>query len=233
MPEDEFFASEPSTSSGVRAPGPRACIQLSGAFLADDIDRAGVFLARDPEVYAQGLQLVRVIRADVTDEDGVTIEGTAAIRPLSIATLRERLTKLVTFQKWVQREKKWIGTEPTDHLLLGLAGRGTWPGVRELVGVIEAPSIRPDGSIIQLPGYDAATGYLYAPTVAFPTVEEHPTQAAAAQALRDLCEVFAEFPFCQRAREIAEIRARRIVGPRRVAWTTIAQTADKGRARSS
>ena len=37
--------------------------------------------------------------------------------------------------------------------------------------------------------------------------------------------------FCQRAREIAEIRARRIVGPRRVAWTTIAQTADKGRAR--
>jgi len=38
---------------------------------------------------------------------------------------------------------------------------------------------------------------------------------------------------CQRAREIAEIRARRIVGPRRVAWTTIAQTADKGRARSS
>jgi hypothetical protein len=206
MPDDDFFEAA-DTSSGRRVAGPPACIQLHGEHLSDDIDKAGGFLTRDPDIYAQGPQLVRVMRAEATNDAGTLVEGTPFVRPVPLATLRERLTKLCTFQKWVQREKKWIGTEPSDHLIQGLAARGTWPGIRELVGVIESPSIRPDGSVIDAPGYDAATGYLYAPTVAFPEVPAHPQQADAAGALRDLCEVFAEFPFTSEAGRMVPIAA--------------------------
>ena len=197
----------PNGSVRKRVAAVPACIQLSGANLHEDIDKALHFLAEDPEVYAQGPQLVRVVRAAGTDEDGVTVEGTPAIRPLAIATLRERLTKRCLFQMWAHRGKKWIDTQPTDHLLQGLAARGTWPGIRELVGVIEAPSLRPDGSIIQQAGYDAATGYLYAPTVTFPAVPERPTQQDAARALAELGDVFGEFPFTSDAGRMVPIAA--------------------------
>ncbi len=38
------------------------------------------------------------------------------------------------------------------------------PNLRELRGVVHAPTLRPDGSLITTPGYDAATGLLFLPT---------------------------------------------------------------------
>jgi hypothetical protein len=63
--------------------------------------------------------------------------------------------------------------------------------VRPLTGITDAPSLRPDGSLIQVPGWDEATGYLFAPSIEFPTVPEAPTLDDARRALVVLREVFA------------------------------------------
>jgi hypothetical protein len=40
-----------------------------------------------------------------------------------------------------------------------------WPGVPRLAGVITTPTLRPDGSLIQDPGYDKATGLYFQPAI--------------------------------------------------------------------
>ncbi|WP_405101472.1 hypothetical protein [Micromonospora sp. NBC_01412] len=65
-------------------------------------------------------------------------------------------------------------TPPRDILSSVLAGK-TWPGVPPLRGIIGAPVLRRDGTLLQQPGYDPATGLYLASKVALPPVPDQPT----------------------------------------------------------
>ena len=69
----------------------------------------------------------------------------------------------------------------------------------ELTGVRESPTLRPDGSILQAPGYDRATGIFHAPRHAYPPVPEAPTRDDALAALRDLRHVVRDVRFASEA----------------------------------
>lgn len=168
--------------------------------LANVIDDAIGALKFDRGIYQRDGRLVRVLGAASTPDDAkATIpriaEGTPQVRELPIPTLRERLTRVARFEKFDGRAKRWTKSTPTDAIVQGIAARAEWDTVRELVGVIESPSMRPDGTVLDKPGYDAQTRYLYAPRTAFLPVPEKPTQADATKALLKLCDVFCDFPF--------------------------------------
>jgi hypothetical protein len=77
-----------------------------------------------------------------------------------------------------------------------ILARGTWfPGLRGLVGIVEAPTLREDGSILADPGYDEATGLLYRPSAEFPAVPESPAEDDARAGCRRLIELVDQFPF--------------------------------------
>jgi hypothetical protein len=61
--------------------------------------------------------------------------------------------------------------------------------------VTEAPTLRPDGSVIVEPGYDKATGILYCPTVEFPPIEPRPSRDRCVAAVKALLDVVSDFPF--------------------------------------
>ncbi|TDD70878.1 hypothetical protein [Actinomadura rubrisoli] len=65
-------------------------------------------------------------------------------------------------------------TPPRDILSSVLAGK-TWPGLAPLRGVIGAPVLRRDGTLLQQPGYDPATGLYLASKVVLPPVPDQPT----------------------------------------------------------
>jgi hypothetical protein len=67
--------------------------------------------------------------------------------------------------------------------------------VRLINGIIECPGLRPDGSVIDSPGWDATTGLLYIPNQQFPPIPAAPTQDDARKAARTLLELIEEFPF--------------------------------------
>ena len=52
-----------------------------------------------------------------------------------------------------------------------IAARGRW-SFPHIETVSETPTLRPDGTIIQEPGYDAATATLYLPNAEFPPVPD-------------------------------------------------------------
>jgi hypothetical protein len=68
-----------------------------------------------------------------------------------------------------------------------------------LAGLINAPTLRPDSSILEAPGYDRATGLLLdAGDACFPPVPEPPDQAAAAAPLQTFDDLVATFPLVDR-----------------------------------
>ncbi len=73
--------------------------------------------------------------------------------------------------------------------------RGSWPQLRPLEGIVESPVLRADGSVLDRPGYDPATGLLFEPNTEFQPVPDRPTGRDVEQALEALFEVVCDFPF--------------------------------------
>jgi hypothetical protein len=70
-----------------------------------------------------------------------------------------------------------------------------WNKIRPLESVTETPLLRPNGTILQEPGYDVETGILFEPAAAFQPIPEHPSRDDALGARDELLEVVCDFPF--------------------------------------
>lgn len=159
------------------------------------VDEAVRALGDDATLYQRECQLVHVVRA--IEPDGYGPAGTPQIRGVTAARLRDRLTHLRTWERFDARGKEWRATTPSRDIATMVVDRHEWPDVRPLVGVLETPSLRPDGTIIQTPGYDTATGWLYQPTCEYPRIADEPTRDDARAALRQVCEVWQDFPYAR------------------------------------
>ncbi|MDR3529795.1 MAG: bifunctional DNA primase/polymerase [Rhodopila sp.] len=71
---------------------------------------------------------------------------------------------------------------------------GSWQ-LRELRGVLSAPTLRSDGSWLSSPGYDAATGLILDMSGAAVPIIENPGKHDAQAALRLILDLFRESPF--------------------------------------
>jgi acyl-CoA reductase-like NAD-dependent aldehyde dehydrogenase len=89
--------------------------------------------------------------------------------------------------------------------------RGSWP-VRRIEGIVMAPVLRPDGSVLQTPGYDEQTRLVYVPGREYPAVPDRPTKDDALDAAARLIEVvkvvdLTEAAFTERELMLIKVRA--------------------------
>lgn len=136
---------------------------------------------------------------DVVYDDAERFRGAPIIRNLPAARLRELLTREI---RWVIErpdrrtgELRELPAKVPEDVVRAVLERGVYAKIRPLAGILEAPSMRPDGSILQAPGYDEATGFLFIPSSEFPKVPDVPTQGEANKALELLNEPFLDFPY--------------------------------------
>jgi hypothetical protein len=117
------------------------------------------------------------------------------VRRRRVASARERLTAAaIWYRRHAQTKTGWKQGEPTDHVVQALLARGSWRGIRHLVGITECPILHEDGSVRTVAGYDPETGYLYLPNDRFVPPPERPTQDDARAALAELRDVLVDFP---------------------------------------
>ncbi len=165
-------------------------------------------LTADPAVYQRDARLTRIVRvAEAEAEIERMTPGTPQLRPMEPSTLKERLSAVAKFFVYDARKKKWLRKLPTGDVVGAVAARGEWAGIPPITGAIETPSMRPDGSVIAAPGYDAATGYVYMPQREYPPVPARPTIDDARSALRQLQEPFEDFPITSEAGRTVPIAA--------------------------
>jgi hypothetical protein len=89
---------------------------------------------------------------------------------------------------------------PGREILSSVLAGKTWPKVPALRGVIGAPVLRRDGTLLQRPGYDPTTGLYLASKVQLPEVPDKPT-GEQVQAARDflLHRFLCDFPWSSAA----------------------------------
>src|SRR4051812_17227593 len=87
---------------------------------------------------------------------------------------------------------------PCDIAELMLMRRGSWPFF-QIHGVLAAPTLRPDGTLLAAEGFDPATGLYVLSPPDMPPIPERPTRAEAVAAHELLDELLSEFPWCDSA----------------------------------
>lgn len=154
---------------------------------------SGVFMRGEAAVFTPTVDEDGYVPPLREDDDN----GPATIRPCTAPSLVTRLA----LNYFVHKLKKidgeevpvecWFPTASAEHALDAL-DRAL--NLRTLKGVTHTPMARSDGSILDVPGYDEATGFLYLPTVDVDPVPLEPTAvqvAAAVQVLRGMISEFA------------------------------------------
>jgi hypothetical protein len=159
-------------------------------------------LAGEPSIYQRNLKLVSVVFNSKSKSGSKTKierpEGTPVIRAIQSPRLREVLSKIARWKKWVKNRKggsDLVNAHPPDWSVNAIMAREDWPDVRYLAGVVEVPTLRADGSVIEKPGYDPSTGLLYVPSGKFPAVPECPNLDDADGAAEVLFDLVKDFPF--------------------------------------
>jgi hypothetical protein len=167
--------------------------QLSGIFRRDDL------LVHTPRIGEEGY---------LPPQDlGLIDAGPAQVRPIPTIGVKSLIeTRYQCWRTTTVRE----GGENTEIEVAALfpqqsaqsaceaARLGEYaPNLKTLHGVTHTPMMRPDGTILDTPGYDAATGFLYLPDpdLTVPPIPERPTPDQIKAAVDLILMPVAEFPF--------------------------------------
>jgi hypothetical protein len=179
-------------------PRPQIIIGPDVERVVNDAERA---LARLGGIYVRSRRLARVVRDFGRSDWMRRPDGTPAIAQIRPAALLELLSRAAL---WMTTPKgKLSRSMPPSWVSAALLDREEWT-LPQIEGVAESPVFRADGTILETPGYDAATRLIYDPRgEIYPPVPAKPTRAQATQALADLLEPFEEFPFVDDAARAA------------------------------
>lgn len=162
------------------------------------VDEAAAALTRQPEVYQRAGHLVRVVRDDIRAPGIARAPRSPTIQAMSPATVRELLSEAA---EWLDPQGRL--KHPSSWAVRALMARGAWPEIRRLEGVVESPILRPDGTILDRPGYDPETGLIFEPSADFLPVPVHPSRREVSEALDLLAEAVCDFPFASPAHRAA------------------------------
>jgi putative DNA primase/helicase len=110
----------------------------------------------------------------------------------------DKLSQAATWEKWNARRKAMVACDPPDNVAKIILSRAGFWHVPPIAGIITAPTLRPDGTILEAPGYDAATRLFHAvdPALRRLDMPQRPTRIDADRALVTLKELLTGFPFC-------------------------------------
>jgi hypothetical protein len=165
------------------------------ADVADQAEQALIALPGGPYVYQRARRLVTL----TSDVPPLKWLRRAPDMPVLLEArapwLREWLSRAALWAKFDKRSDKWEAALPPAWAVDTLLARTDFQ-VPVVEGLVFTPTFRPDGSMIDVPGYDSDTGLYFHPNgVAWLGLSVAPTLGDAQRALRRLRAVFRDFPF--------------------------------------
>ncbi len=133
--------------------------------------------------------------ATVTVDHAYHVENELLIKPATAGWLVDRAMRQIEFWKW--GGMSWVRTDLPRYYVNQLRdiGESNWT-YPTLKATVEAPTLRPDGSILDKPGYDSQSGlFLDTGGVEFPPIPEQPTADQVKAAFAILQEPLRDFQF--------------------------------------
>jgi len=127
-------------------------------------------------------------------------DGPAKLHAITPTDLRAILTERFRTYRVDGADGRQTDTVPSGTAFadaFSSAARGQIETLPRLAGVTHVPLVRRDGSLLDQPGFDADTGYMYLPDsdLDLPVVPSRPTKEQVTRARRLLVRTFKDFPF--------------------------------------
>jgi hypothetical protein len=130
------------------------------------------------------------------DEDVSLPLAATPLRSASLAGLLAEHVDVVQNREVQKGEWAEVEISPPGPVLAAVLARRSWPGLPVLRRIISTPILRPDGTLLQTPGYDESTGFLLANKVHLDPVPEHPTTEQVRESREFLLDRFLrDFPW--------------------------------------
>jgi len=200
--DDVFEASdEPTSSSTPPAKQHRLpIIEVRAGEMPRAIDESeAALIAAGLRLYPRADKIVRPVVEDVPAAGENTTTTIAQLHPVPVDGMLDKLGRVARYQRYDGRSKKLVTIDPPRAIAQQYLARvGEWKLPR-LAGIITTPTLRPDGSVLAVAGYDAATALLLVNPPAMPEIPDKPTREDALAALALLGGLLSEFPFCDDA----------------------------------
>jgi hypothetical protein len=143
--------------------------------------------------YERSNQLARPIVKTVDTFHGKKT-SVAQLARVEAVYMRDVLGRIADWYRFNTRERKWMRADPPTEVantVLARAGEWKFPTI---AGIITTQTMRPDGTILEQPGYDPATRLLLVDPPRMESIPENPTKEDALAALAVLNSLLAEFP---------------------------------------
>ena len=174
----------------------RPVIRIFAGFLHRAVDMAeGALMQAGLGYYQRGSMVVRPAMVPVAVSDGRTVDAPRLV-DVKAHHMAEAFTRAANWKRFDKREGEWLSTDCPHRIAeTFLVREGQWR-LPVLTGIINCPTLRADGSILDLPGYDAQTGLLFDPQdEQFPALPRDPDRDMALRALAYLKDLISTFPF--------------------------------------
>jgi hypothetical protein len=192
--DDQSSRSQDSSASEGAQQHPLPIIRIVPGDLPRIVNQAeDALIASNVPVFVRSGELVRPVTDVLPAAKGRTAV-VARLRPMCKDTMLDVFGQAAIFERFDGRKKQWVRCDPDAQIAsLLLAREGAWRLPR-ISGVITTPTLRPDGTLLSTPGYDAATRLYLATNETF-ELPEKPSHADAQEALALLLDLITEFPF--------------------------------------
>jgi hypothetical protein len=195
---------QPQRSSQAQAqtqPPVLPVIRLMGGRLPQAVDEAEAALiaAGGRQLYQRGDLMVRPITSKLKAANDRNTFGWQLI-PVTKPFLVDTFTRIARFERWDAKTKDYVRKDcPGQIADVYLSRAGFWK-IPPLLGIVNTPFLRVDGTLCECPGYDQASALLFhAEKQSFPAVPVAPKLEDARKALSYLDDtLLAEFPFVEK-----------------------------------
>jgi hypothetical protein len=177
------------------SPGSVPIITIEGGNRHDAADK-GIAALITGEVpfyqHTRKIQRVALVPAKNTSGESIMVPGIVSVGP---AMMGRALGRSAVWQRFDIKRKQHVRIDPPGDVaeqILSMVGE--WP-FSPLNGLTQCPTLRRDGTLLDQPGYDEATGLVLVGNVPMPTIPARPTREQALRALALLLALLEEFPF--------------------------------------
>jgi putative DNA primase/helicase len=139
----------------------------------------------------QKIQRVALVKAKDANGNVMMVPGIVTV---DAAMLGRALGRAAVWQRYDLKQKKDVTIDPPEPVVRQILGMvGEWP-FAPLRGIIQCPTIRRDGSLLDREGYDDATGLVLVGSVPMPPIRNAPTREEAKAATKLLVSLLEESP---------------------------------------
>lgn len=154
-------------------------------------------LANKSPMYIHSKELVTPTVTELNTSKKDIKTKIAAFSPIDADYLTDHVNRFIDYKKYNIKEKNWKSIDPPQKVIVRLLSRKNELRFPKVAGLITTQTMRPDGSLLTIPGWDENTGLLLIDPPPMKPIENKPSRGAVLESKELLIDLIEEVKHSQ------------------------------------